>query len=188
MNFQRTASADDAAAIRDGIWRELGLACRDRGHDWRTPVLASAGLDGAPQARTVVLREVVPGEARLVVYSDRRSPKVAELLSEPRAALVFWSRRLGWQLRAGVLASVEVDGENVRTAWSRIAGTGAAGDYLAPAAPGAPLVQATRAPATAHQLCVVAMRIEQMDWLALAADGNHRRIRFSGERAEWLVP
>ena len=45
-----------AADIRHRIWTELQRATVDRHHEWRTPVLATSGLDGLPQARTVVLR------------------------------------------------------------------------------------------------------------------------------------
>ena len=33
--------------IRQQIWMELGRASQDRHHAWRTPVLATVGVDGA---------------------------------------------------------------------------------------------------------------------------------------------
>ena len=52
----------------------------------RTPVLATTGLDGVAQARTVVLREVRRTSEQLLIYTDARSPKVAELLAQPLAS------------------------------------------------------------------------------------------------------
>ncbi len=45
--------------IATQVWAQLQRASVDRHHEWRTPVLASNGLDGSVQARTVVLRRVV---------------------------------------------------------------------------------------------------------------------------------
>ena len=84
------------------IWQELARATQDRHHAWRTPVLATLGVDGAPQARTVVLRHADAGQAVLHIYTDSRSPKVAELDAAPQVSLVFWSKRLSWQLRVRV--------------------------------------------------------------------------------------
>jgi pyridoxine/pyridoxamine 5'-phosphate oxidase len=49
---------DTSQDIRQQIWKELGRASVDRHHAWRTPVLATVGCDGSPNARTVVLRKV----------------------------------------------------------------------------------------------------------------------------------
>ncbi|NDP37939.1 MAG: hypothetical protein GZ093_04215 [Rhodoferax sp.] len=38
------------AELRHQIWRELQLATHDRHHEWRTPVLATLGAHGVPQA------------------------------------------------------------------------------------------------------------------------------------------
>jgi pyridoxamine 5'-phosphate oxidase len=55
--------------------------------DANAMVLATAGADGAPSARTVLLRGV---DARgFVFYTNRRSRKGTELSANPRAALVF---------------------------------------------------------------------------------------------------
>jgi len=42
--------------IQDQIWRELSRACKDRHHEWRTPVLSTVNHEGQINARTVVLR------------------------------------------------------------------------------------------------------------------------------------
>jgi pyridoxamine 5'-phosphate oxidase len=92
--------------IRQRAWLELERATRDRHHEWRMPVLATIGKDGSPNARAVVLRHADAKLQNLQFYTDRRSPKIAELTHQPAAILVFWSERLNWQLRVQV--SMEV--------------------------------------------------------------------------------
>lgn len=190
------------------IWQELRSACSQRDHDWRSATLATVGLDGGPQARTVILREADEAAGQLVFFTDRRSPKVAELGREPRACLVFWSRRLRWQLRVRAQVSLEFDGNAVEATWLRLRDSAAAGDYLAPAAPGTRLavtgdaeranpaepfnsalhaIPADHAKLANHQLCIARAVIDTIDWLELDAAG-HRRAIFAAGRIEAVVP
>jgi len=60
-------------------------------------ILATAGADGAPDARTVLLKGA---DARgFSFYTDYRSVKARELDANPRAALVFWWAELERQVR-----------------------------------------------------------------------------------------
>ncbi|MFN4965220.1 MAG: pyridoxamine 5'-phosphate oxidase family protein, partial [Burkholderiales bacterium] len=108
---------ETAQAIKARIWQELERASRDRHHEWRTPVLASIDLAQQPSARTVVLREVNLQEKCFEIYSDRRSPKIAELKQYPGALLHFWSKRLQWQLRVAVKVHVLESGPDVESRW-----------------------------------------------------------------------
>ena len=167
------------------VWQELQCATQDRVHEWRTPVLATAGPDGSVQARTVVLRHA-DGEAQaLTFYTDSRSPKVAQLRAAPLASLVFWSRRLNWQLRVQAAFSVQVSGPQVDAAWRAVSTSAtAAADYLGA---GARLFDGSAAPTDRHHLAILTARVQSMDWLELSADG-HRRGRLSASGVEWLVP
>jgi len=166
---------------------ELQRATNDRHHDWRTPVLASTGLDGFPQARTVVLRSAERAQAKLTFFTDSRSPKVAELQAQARASLLFWSKRLGWQLRVSVLATVATEGAAVDAAWERVRQSPAAGDYLSSAPPGAPCAPEEVGVCSQHNLCIVSAQVLSMDWLALSKEG-HRRARVSADSVAWCVP
>lgn len=181
-----TASTDERELIRR-IWTELQRATVDRHHEWRTPVLATTGLDGLPQARTVVLRGADAQASRLVFFTDNRSPKVAELQATPTAAFVFWSKRLSWQLRVRVGTQVHTDGPLVDAAWSRVSQSAAASDYLTAQPPGSPWHQPTPATGGPHHLAVVTARIEHLDWLELSREG-HRRASLTQNSAQWLVP
>jgi pyridoxamine 5'-phosphate oxidase len=59
--------------------------------------LATAGADGAPSARMVLLRGV--DQRGFVFYTNYESRKAAELAANPRAALVFWWGELQRQVR-----------------------------------------------------------------------------------------
>jgi len=59
--------------------------------------LATASADGIPSARMVLLKDV--DEEGFVFYSGYGSRKAGELEQNPRAALVFYWRQLGKQVR-----------------------------------------------------------------------------------------
>jgi pyridoxamine 5'-phosphate oxidase len=185
-------SADDLATR---VWQELTRAPHDRHHEWRTPVLATQGITASgPQARTVVLRHADAVSWTLCVYTDARSPKCSELQTQPLAQLIFWSKRLHWQLRVSALATVELEGEQVNTAWERVRQSHAAADYVSPMPPGhiQPARQSIKPDpgdlASTHHLAVLSFKVNSMDWLALRQDG-HRRARLSPSGSLlWLVP
>ncbi len=66
-------------------------------HEPNAMTLATAGNDGQPSARIVLLKEVA--EDSFVFYTNYRSRKGRELAGNPRAALVFYWPELGRQVR-----------------------------------------------------------------------------------------
>ncbi len=79
--------------------------------------VATASGDGVPSARMVVLRGV--DERGFVFYTDYRSAKSRDLEENPRAALVFYWRELGRQVRiAGAVQRVSLE-ESARYFHSR---------------------------------------------------------------------
>ncbi|CAM8634868.1 PPOX_FMN_cyano, PPOX class probable FMN-dependent enzyme, alr4036 family [Comamonadaceae bacterium] len=180
----------NATDIRQRIWLELQRAVQDRHHEWRTPVLATVGTDALPQARTVVLRHADARQTALQFYTDSRSPKIEELEAHPSVALVFWSKRLSWQLRIRAKATVQRTGAEVDAVWTRVSQSPAAGDYLSAKAPGDLLMDET-SPNTSggsqHHLAVITLQVQDMDWLELARTG-HRRAVFTADQWEWRVP
>lgn len=177
----------DEARLREAIWRELERATTERGHAWRTPVLATVDRGGMPQARTVVLREANQAEQRLTVYTDHRSPKAAELTGCPQAVFVFWSSALSWQLRVETEVRVEVEGDRVEHAWERVRQTAGAADYLSLEAPGSPLAQDAGGRAERHALGALVCTVTRIDWLELSANGHRRALLIDGQ-LQWLVP
>jgi hypothetical protein len=177
------------------LWQELTRAPHDRHHEWRTPVLATQGIEqSGPQARTVVLRHADATLWTLRSYTDARSPKCSELTSQPLAQLTFWSKRLNWQLRVSALATVEFDGEQVNAAWERVRQSHASADYISVFPPGH-IKSSVKDPEEKksnaqreHHLAILNFKVSSMDWLALGKDG-HRRARITPDSVlEWLVP
>jgi pyridoxamine 5'-phosphate oxidase len=160
------------------LWQELTRAPHDRHHEWRTPVLATQGVDqSGPQARTVVLRHADAPLWTLRVYTDARSPKCSELVAQPLAQLTFWSKRLNWQLRVSALTTFEFEA-----------------DYLSSMPPGHVQTSGEAAAETpsdsvsGHHLAILNFKVSSMDWLALSQNG-HRRARLKPDGLlEWLVP
>jgi len=150
-------------------------------------VLATTCADGLAQARTVVLREVRAATEQLLIYTDARSPKVAELRAQPLASVVLWSSHLNWQLRLQLRFDVVLDGAEVRTAWECVRQSSSASDYLASRGPGAPLPDQSEPSLREPRLAVLVGRVLSMDWLELRREG-HRRARLDGRGVEWLVP
>jgi pyridoxamine 5'-phosphate oxidase len=181
---------DTLAEIHAALWRELGRAALDRHHEWRTPVLATVAADGLPDARTVVIREVQAAARRLVVYTDARAGKVAQLVAQPAAMLVLWSRRLGWQLRLRLHAEVLSDGLAVTSRWASLRATPAARDYLSPLAPGAAL-PTDGGPQPAEDRAHFALldaTVQRIDWLELHRDGHRRAVFEAASPGVWVNP
>jgi hypothetical protein len=176
-------------AVEAACWSELACAAHHPDHPWHTPVLAT--YDGSrAQARTVVLREIDREQRELLVYTDSRSPKVAQLEAYPQGTLVMWSHPHGWQLRLAVELSVETDGLTVTSRWAKLKLTPAAQDYLSPLAPGTPLAEsASPPPERAPRGCfaIINARVTHIDWLELSAEG-HRRAIFDATGARWVQP
>jgi hypothetical protein len=184
-----TARLDSLHAIDAAVWSELARACAEKSHPWRTCVLATVAAHGG-DGRTVVLREADARSRQLLIYSDERAAKVAQLLHHPQGTLVMWSSELGWQLRCRVHLSIEQSGLSVSSRWARIKLSPAAHDYLSPLAPGTPLAE----PRPGHDgtvereyFSVICADVTSIDWLELHAQG-HRRARLEPGNGSWLQP
>ena len=174
-------------AIEAALWRELQTAPCDKQHPWRTPVLATT--DGeVGDARTVILREVDPAQASVLMYTDARAGKVVQIAAHPGGTLAMWSPALGWQLRIRIHLQAVTDGLELSSRWARLKLSPAANDYLSPQAPGDLLDSAISARGERAYFALLEARVLSIDWLELHAQG-HRRARFSnGATPCWLQP
>ena len=139
--------------IEAAVWRELGRAVHDKGHAWRTPVLATVDATLAADARTVVLREVDEATRTLRFYTDAQSPKAQQIAAHPIGTLVMWSASLRWQLRCRVRLTIVEDAAR----WEAIEDSPAARDY------------------PSGRFAVVTAAVERIDWMELSAEG-HRHV------------
>ena len=174
------------AEVEASVWRELAQAVRDKQHGWRVAVLAT--VDGeAADARSVVLRDLDEPTRTLLIYTDARSPKAAQLAAHPQGTLVLWSEALAWQLRLRVALTLESSGLRVSSRWARLKLTPAAQDYLSPLPPGAELGGAVPERQSRDHFAVLAAQVQSVDWLELHPDGQ-RRALLSGGGAAWITP
>jgi pyridoxamine 5'-phosphate oxidase len=182
-----SARLESLQAIEAELWRELQAAPRDKQHPWRAPVLATT--DGeVGDARTVILREADHAQAKLLVYTDARAGKVAQIAAHPLGTLVMWSPALGWQLRLRVHLRTVTDGLELSSRWARLQLSPAANDYLSSQAPGDPLDNALSARGERAFFALLEARVQSIDWLELHAQG-HRRARFGNDATPcWLQP
>jgi len=175
------------ALVHQACWLELQQAARQRDHAFRLMGLATVDGDGA-DLRTVVLRETLADERTLVFFTDGRSAKVAQLRAHPRATLMVWCARLGWQLRLRVQLAIETDGLAVSSRWARLKMKPAAQDYLSPLPPGTPVERYLPERATREHFAVVHARVTSLDWLELHADGHRRAVFDADGQGQWVVP
>ncbi|MEM6439459.1 MAG: pyridoxamine 5'-phosphate oxidase family protein [Pseudomonadota bacterium] len=172
------------------VWSRLGRGVADRRCATRHPTLCSIGLDGVPQARTVVLRGCDPAADMLEMHTDLASAKVAELAADPRASLHVWDPRLKLQMRLS--ARVEaLSGAAVAERWAKVP-QGSRRAYGGTPAPGRPLASPEAHDATPSEarFAVLLAAVHVIETLHLGAD-VHRRARFSrheGWEGVWLAP
>ena len=166
----------------DTAWRLLGRGAADRRSPVHTPVVASVGLGGAP---------------------DARSPKCAALDGRAVAVLAYHPGE-AVQLRLAGTARIVREGPQVEQIWATSTPF-ARRCYLVEAPPGCalpapgsalPAFVEGRAPEAAElvparaNFALVVVTVTAIDWLHLA-QGGHRRAQFSaadGWAGGWVVP
>ena len=181
------------------LWTLLRLGVKDRRSPLHTPSLASVRGDGSPTLRTVVLREADASSRTLRFHTDARSAKFREITANPRVALHFYDPDRKIQLRVDGRASIHTRDDYATEVWrkmhpfSRLC-------YKTELAPGVsiedpsdiatPLVGMDDRDGR-ENFSAVSVRMEQVEWLYLAARG-HRRARYSWQAdqmlATWLAP
>ncbi len=186
------------------IWEALQNGARKRTHPFHTGVLASIS-NGAPQARTVVLRKVIPETRTLIFHTDRRSQKISELKDNPNISWLFYDSQARVQLRLSGTATLHHSDELADTQWQntqllsrRCYLSIAPLTILSEPRSGLPDWLLKRNPtheeseAGRENFTVVETQIHSIDWLLLNSSG-HQRAKFiwqaTGEViANWVVP
>jgi hypothetical protein len=182
--------------ILDRIWALL-TAGANAGQE-RSPFtmvqISTLGLDGAPRARTVVLRQVNRSESAVTFHTDIRSKKVAELKKDPRIAVVACDLDAGLQIRLEGIATIVDRGERRDAVWNASRPRTLI-LYRAPLPPGTPI----EAPSEAHvqpecddaernagieNFCLVDIEVSNIDYLDLSPTG-HIRARFIRDADSW---
>ncbi|MFN3145735.1 MAG: pyridoxamine 5'-phosphate oxidase family protein [Paracoccaceae bacterium] len=167
-------------------WRLLAEGVAEPQSPARRPVLATTGLDGAPQARTVVLRHADPGAALVEVHTDTQSTKIAELRRDPRAALHVWHPGAEVQLRLSGRVTI-LTGEAARAYWPAVPLLRVYGGARA----GHPRLRATHACSRAATGALAALAVSRpIETVHLAAPIHSRAVfsRGDGWTGDWRAP
>jgi hypothetical protein len=195
MPAPRPAHAERLDAILAEAFRLLAEGVADRRSAFHSPTFATIGLDGAPTARTLVLRGFEPAARQLRLHTDSRSGKVEEVARDPRCALHVYDAEAQIQLRLAGQASLHRHDEVAEAAWtgsrpfSRIC-------YSVAPSPGTPVPAPPAAPADPDagrpNFAALVFTFSTLEWLWLSIEG-HRRARFAWHggpepAATWLVP
>lgn len=189
--------------VLDTVWRLLGRGAADRRSPMHTPVVASIGPGGAPDARVMVLRAADRAAGLLRFHTDARSPKCAALDGRAVAVLAYHPGE-AVQLRLAGTARIVREGPQVEQIWATSTPF-ARRCYLVEAPPGSalpmpgsalPAWAEGRAPEAAElfparaNFALVVVTVTAIDWLHLA-QGGHRRAQFlaaDGWAGGWVVP
>lgn len=190
----RVAPASLAAALAMAL-DALARGATDRRSPFQTPTLATIGADGAPALRSVVLRGFAAATRSLSIHTDCRSPKYAEIIADPRAALHGYDAGARMQLRLAGRATLHRDDAIADAAWAASRETTRM-TYATAWAPGTALPAPPAAPEDAlggrENFAALVLRFDRLDWLLLDPAG-HARARFDwGDdgvlAASWVAP
>lgn len=174
----------------DHVWRLLSRAPVDRRSPLRTPVMATVGAYGVPNARVVVLRAAARSAGILEVYTDKRSKKVNDLEISAFATFCVWVPKADLQIRIKTIANI-LSGSEVLPLWQSLSEP-ARRVYGGVPAPGVLLAHPSEFGARPDPAALALLRcvISEIETLHLGAD-LHRRARFSRNddwQGSWCAP
>ncbi len=172
------------------LWAALHLGASPARSPFTIWQCATLGLDGAPQLRSIVLRDADERARTLSFHTDLRSPKVAEIAADDRVALVAVDLDSYRQLRLSGRAQVVGDAGRRQAMWSA-ARPHTLILYQTPHAPGTSIA----APEDGHvppgeaaggfgNFALIDVELQQMELLDLSP-GHHRRALFRWEQGRW---
>ena len=193
---------EDFNGIKAKIWSMLDNAIKDRSSQFRIPVFICGSQDDF-DGRIVVLRKSDQSNNLIQYHSDIRSNKIAKLRNNKNASMLFYDKDEKIQVRLKVECTVNHDNEITKESWLKT-GHMSRKCYLVDNGPGTESSSPTsglkpeldnfeftmeQSEAGYKNFTVIQCKIQNMEWLYLAAKG-HRRAKFDLEnnKEHWLVP
>ncbi len=190
--------------ILKNIWKQLDLAVIERKHPFHSPVFATE-FEGEANPRVVVLRRFWRKPAALAFHAHIDSPKISEIIKNPKVSWLFYSFEKKLQLRIKAIAKVHSEDELFAEQWnathpfSRRCYMGEAPTIVSKhATSGMPEHIIDREPTPEESeigeknFAVVSTKIIAIDCLELDFLGNRRSLFSWNENGEiemkWLTP
>lgn len=182
--------------VRADSCARLLKAVGDRRSALHTPVVTTGDAD----ARVMVLRRFDPDTWQLRFHTDRRSPKVGLIASDPRIGVLAYDKNEKIQLRMRGRGRVLHEGSEVDAAWAESTnfarrcylgeGPGSLTDKPSSGLPerfeGEEPSDAELFPAR-DNFAILLVDIEEIDWFCLAHTG-HRRALITRDGGQWITP
>lgn len=189
MLFSETESISE---IWQSLVHELHRGALDPKHPFRFTNLGTIGKSG-PEVRTVVVRSISK-ELEIYIFTDFRSEKVAELISNPAASLHFYHPGKRVQVRIKATAEIHHQDKVSQAFWPKVQGD-AQKAYTSTLAPSTPISEPNEAfdwieNGDDRFFTVLKFIPESIEVLQLNGL-RHLRILFSKKgnwEGQWLVP
>ena len=188
--------------IQKKLWSMLDDAVVNRSSPFRIPVFICANqndIDG----RIVVLRKSDKENNVLQFHTDIRSQKVAILMKNKNASLVFYDKEEKIQLRVKVICEINNKNSIAQESWKKTQHISRR-CYLTDSGPGSVSDNPTSGMISRledfdytmeqsekgyENFTVIKCKIKSIEWLYLAAKGHRRAIfDFENNKNNWLVP
>jgi pyridoxamine 5'-phosphate oxidase len=189
---ERTLRDLPLAELPAATWRLLDAGVASARDSFHTPSLATFG-DRGPEQRTVVLRFADAALRSLGCHTDARSPKIRQVLTDPRSSWLFYDHDRKLQLRLLGRLTVHTHDALADGRWADSRAMSRA-CYNTDLSPGAAVTEPPPAPGeiarpdeeriARSRFAVLACEVSHLDWLCLDARG-HRRARLEWRAGEW---
>jgi len=198
-------SKENTNEIFEDIKRNLIKAVKDRKHVFHTPVFCNVDDQNGVESRVVVLRQFDSPNMVLNFHTDFRSPKVSSLKKNNNSLFVFYDHKLKIQLRIKTISSINNQNTIAEEMWKNTQLISRK-CYLTEKVPSSvsslpedgineslkgkePTLEESEK--GYKNFTVVQNKIQQIDWLYLAASG-HRRLKIiltdSMPSFHWIIP
>lgn len=181
----------DLSASSDLVWQRLDAAARAKAPlGLKSLTLASVGPDGAPRARTIILRSVDAAARTIAFHADRTSAKIAELRRDPRATFVGWDADARLQLRLTATIAIHLDDATADAFWASTSGLDVYRNALPSGATIPSPTEAMRVEVPQRdRFAMLVASVSSIEWLSLGEPQRRGIWRFGvADRHEYLVP
>ncbi|WP_378176881.1 pyridoxamine 5'-phosphate oxidase family protein [Aquimarina sp. SS2-1] len=105
--------------IFSSIVVDLKAAIENKTHPFRYFTLATSDFNNIPRQRTVVLRNV-DDELNMMIYTDERSKKIANIQANNRVSLLFYDQARLLQITVKAKAEIITNEKVIQQIWKQI--------------------------------------------------------------------
>ncbi|SEL83153.1 Pyridoxine/pyridoxamine 5'-phosphate oxidase [Aquimarina amphilecti] len=170
--------------IFSSIVADLKTAVANNKHAFRYFTLATSDFNNTPRLRTVVLRNI-DDQLNLMVYTDERSKKIANIQANNRVSLLFYDQNRLLQIAIKAKAEIINDQQSLETIWKQIPSK-SRNDYTTELSPGVEIknpddINYLEGKHYFSAIKLIPMRIE---YLRLTRP-NHIKVAFKKENNNW---